>query len=130
ADPRQWEWGRIQYLRLGSLWSEIPWLGRRWRLCEVPYPGDVHTINPSVSLPDRTRLRTFAGASSRFICDLAQPDTAWFAHCTGPTADPALPGCGASDDWLAQRYFQSALWPADQVPAVRERVVIIPTEFP
>jgi acyl-homoserine lactone acylase PvdQ len=131
ADPATWVWARVQYLQLGSLWSEMPLLGRRWRICDAPFPGDLHTVSATVSLPDKQRLRTFAGASSRFICDLAQPEQAWFAQSTGPSALPtSVLFTGSTQQWLANRYFKSALWPADQVPEARERVVIIPTEFP
>lgn len=131
ADPQGWRWDRLQYVRLGSLFAELPGVGHRWQILTAPYPGDLHTVSATVSLPDGARLRTFAGASSRFICDLGEPDAAWFAQSTGPSADPSSIWFQAnSTDWLGFRYFKSALWPADRIPDVLERVIIIPTEFP
>ena len=85
--PEQWRWGTIQHIRLATLLGEIPLLGRRFRSLEAPFPGDVYTVSPSVPAPMRGGLRAFVGATSRFICDLATPDEALFAHTSGPSSD-------------------------------------------
>jgi penicillin amidase len=124
-DPAGWRWGAVQRIRLGTLLSLIPVLGRRFVALEGAFPGDEYTISPSRAVPFRGKLYSIVGATSRFICDLARPDEALFAHSAGPSADPAsgfFSNCSAA--WHRFEYFRSALWPADAVPDVVERVRI------
>lgn len=120
-----WRWGRIQRARLGTVLAEVPRLGRRLLALDAPFPGDDYTVNPSRSLVEKQRLRAFVAASSRFVCDLARPDEAWFAHSSGPSGDPGSAHhanlCGP---WSRFEYFLSALWPPDEVPDPVERVVL------
>ena len=124
--PEAWRWGRIQHIRLATLLGEIPLLGRRFRSLQAPFPGDVYTVSPSVAAPMRGGLRAFAGATSRFICDLAKPDEALFAHTSGPSSDIGALAFGRhlSAAWYRFEYFRSALWKADEVPNVVERLII------
>ncbi|OUS28886.1 hypothetical protein A9Q99_10940 [Gammaproteobacteria bacterium 45_16_T64] len=122
-----WRWGNIHRVRIGSPLAEIPRWGKPWEAIEAPMPGEANTISPSVTTPDGKRLRMLIGASSRFICDLGKPKEAWFAHSTGPVVDPHSPLYkGLADKWHKFEYFRSALWKADKVPNVRERVILIP----
>jgi penicillin amidase len=126
-EPSAWAWGCIQRARLGSILAELPRLGRRLVALDAPFPGDDYTVNPSRSLDEGRRLRAFVGASSRFVCDLARPDEAFFAHSSGPSGDPAsLWHANLCDSWARFEYFRSALWSADRVPDAVERVVIAP----
>jgi penicillin amidase len=124
----QWRWGTLQHIRLATVLGEIPLLGRRFRSLEAPFPGDVYTVSPSVPAPMRGRLRAFVGATSRFICDLATPDEALFAHTSGPSGDIGALAFGRalSASWYRFEYFRSALWNAAEVPNVVERLVIEP----
>jgi penicillin amidase len=123
--PDQWAWGRLQRIRLGTLLAELPVVGRWFRALDAPFPGDQYTVSPSVSLPVGKGLRPFVGATSRFICDLARPNEAWFAHTSGPSADVGSTYYGGlTASWYRFELFRSALWAADEVPNVMERVVI------
>jgi penicillin amidase len=131
GEPEQWQWGRIQRIRLGTLFGEIPFVGRWFRALEAPLPGDQYTVSPSVSLPLGGGLRPFVGATSRFICDLAKPDEAWFAHTSGPSGDVGSTFyANLSAPWYRFEYFRSALWKPDEVPDPSERVSIPPTRSP
>lgn len=125
ADPAQWQWGNLHRVRIGTVLADIPGLRQGWQSLEGPFPGEANTVSPSIALPDGKKLRAFVGASTRFICDLANPDEAWFAHSSGPSADPASPYFRSlGEQWLQFGYFKSALWQADEVPDVIERFVV------
>lgn len=126
TDPRMWTWGTVQRIRLGTLLAELPVVGRFFRALDAPFPGDQYTVSPSVSLPVGNGLRPFVGATSRFICDLARPDEAWFAHTSGPSADVGSTYYKApTAGWARFEYFRSCLWEEpEQVPDVTERLVI------
>jgi penicillin amidase len=124
--PGQWRWGMIQHIRLATLLGEIPLLGRRFRSLDAPFPGDLYTVSPSVPVPMGSGLRAFVGATSRFICDLAKPDEALFAHTSGPSSDIGSLSFGRalSESWYRFEYFRSALWKPNEVPQPVERLVI------
>lgn len=122
ADPARWQWGNYHRIRIGTVLSDIPGLRRGWLALEGPMPGESNTVSPSLAIPDGKKLRSFVGASSRFICDLSNPEEAWFAHCAGPSVDPDTPYFRSlGEQWLAFGYFKSALWKAEDVPDVIER---------
>jgi penicillin amidase len=124
----EWSWGRIQRARLGTLLAELPGVGARLLALDVPFPGDDYTVNPSRALDEGKRLRTFVGATSRFVCDLAHPDEAWFAHSSGPSGDPGSAWhANLSAPWSRFELFRSALWRPADVPDAVERVVIGPS---
>jgi penicillin amidase len=129
--PAEWRWGRFQHIRLATVLGEIPLLGRRFRSLDAPFSGDVYTVSPSVPAPMGGRLRAFVGATSRFICDLATPDEALFAHTSGPSGDIGAVafGRGLSAAWYRFEYFRSALWKAEEVPNVLERLVVEPSRL-
>jgi penicillin amidase len=126
-EPAKWAWGRVQRVRLGTPLAELPFVGRYFTALDEPFPGDIYTVSPCVSMPSPTGLRLFVGATSRFICDLARPEEAWFSHSSGPSA---AVGSAFSDNlsapWHRFEYFRSVLWPADAVPDVVERIVVEP----
>lgn len=123
--PADWQWGALQRVRIGTVLGDVPGLGKRWQVLDAPFPGEANTVSPSVAIPYGKQLRAFVGASTRFICDLANPEEAWFAHCAGPSADPDSPYYRSiGEQWLRFEYFRSALWPADAVPEVIERHVM------
>jgi len=125
-----WQWGNIHRVRYSTPIAEMLNIGKwqaasRWGRGDAPMPGEANTV--SVSVPDGKRLRALIGASSRFICDLARPNEAWFAHSPGLMAGPNSP----FDTEFARKsqkmeYFRSALWNADKVPDVVERVILLP----
>lgn len=124
-EPAMWRWGEVQRIRLSTLLGEIPGLGRWFRLLDAPFPGDSYTVSPAVSPPIGDHPRPFVGATSRFICDLARPDEAWFAHSSGPSGDPTTTYFAAgTEEWYRFRYFRAALWSAEEVPDVVERIVV------
>ena len=121
-------WGRIQRARLGTLLAELPRVGTRLVALDAPFPGDDYTVSPSRSLDEGKRLRAFVGATSRFVCDLARPDEAWFAHSSGPSGDPGSAWhANLSAPWSRFELYRSALWRADEVPDTVERVVLGPS---
>ena len=132
GDMTEWRWGNIHRIRIGSIMAELPDIGKfkvgkPWVAIEAPMPGEANTVSPSVTTPDGKRLRTLIGATSRFICDLSKPNEAWFAHSTGPAADPNSPFYKElAQQWHKFEYFRSALWKADKVPNVVERVILLP----
>ena len=125
AEPEMWRWGEVQRIQLGTLFAVLPLVGRRFLALDAPFPGDTYTVSPAVSPPIGDRPRPFVGATSRFICDLAKPDEAWFAHTTGPSGDPTSAYfSNVTESWYRFEYFRSALWTAGEVPDVVERVVV------
>ena len=124
-DPARWRWGAVQRVRLGTPLSLLPGLGRRFVALDADFPGDEYTVNPSRSIALRGNLYALVGASSRFICDLATPDEALFAHSAGPSADARSTFFrSGTEAWQRFEYFRSALWQAEDVPNVIERLVI------
>jgi penicillin amidase len=125
GDESDWRWGRIQRARLGTLLAELPRLGHRLLALDVGFPGDDYTVNPSRSLDEGRRLRGFVAATSRFVCDLARPDEAWFAHSSGNSGDPGSAWhANLSASWSRFELFRSALWKPHEVPDVAERSVV------
>ncbi len=125
ADPAGWAWGEIQRVRLGTLLAEIPGLGDRFVALDAPFPGDDYTVSPSRPIDEKHRLRNLIGATSRFVCDLSQPEEALFAHSAGPRGDPGSAWYGnLSASWHRFEYFRSALWKPGEVPDPVERLVI------
>ena len=126
-DPAGWRWGTVQRVRLGGLLGEVPRLGDRLLALEAPMPGDEYTVSPTRPLDEGRRLRAFVGATSRFVCDLARPEEAWFAHSAGPRGDSGSRWfANLSASWHRFELFRSALWKAHEVPDVVERVVVDP----
>ncbi|HVM95349.1 MAG TPA: penicillin acylase family protein, partial [Candidatus Acidoferrales bacterium] len=126
-DPKAWHWKRAQFIQLNTPLGELPLIGRWFRALDAPFPGDFYTISPSIAVPVGNRLRAFAGATSRFICDLSRPDEALFSHCSGLTSDVGSTFfANLSQPWLRFEYFRSALWSAAEVPDAVERVVVPP----
>jgi penicillin amidase len=124
-DTARWRWGSLQRIRLGTALSLLPGIGARFVAFEGPFPGDEYTVSPSRSVPMRGKLYSMVGATSRFICDLATPDEALFAHSAGPSADPRSAFfANLSPSWHRYEYFRSALWKADEVPDRVEHLVI------
>lgn len=126
-DPTRWRWGEVHRIWLGTVLGLMPALGRPFVALDDAFPGDEYTVSPSRALPFRGRLYAFVGATSRFLCDLARPDEALFAHSAGPSADARTTYFGScSRSWLRFEYFRAALWPADEVPDPVERLVVVP----
>lgn len=124
AAPQLWRWGDLQRAWLGTMLAVLPGFGRGFVVLDAPYPGDVYTVHPSISVPVGKRWISLVGPSSRFICDLARPDEAWFAHSSGPSGDPRSQYfANLSQSWVDGEYFLSGLWPADAVPDVVEHYV-------
>lgn len=127
-DPTAWRWGRVQRVRLATPLALLPGIGRRFVALDADFPGDEYTVNPARAVVLRGIHYAFVGATSRFICDLATPEEALFAHSAGPSADArsSFFRTGA-DAWARFAYFRSALWPTPaEVPDVVERAVIQP----
>ena len=126
-DPQRWQWGNLQRIRLGTVLGEVPLLGRLCRALDTGFPGDLYTVSPAVSVPMGNVLRVIVGASSRFICDLATPNEAFFAHSSGPSGDVGSAFFkNLTPAWSRGEYFRSALWKPQDVPDVVERLVIDP----
>ena len=123
TEPTAWRWGGEQRVWLGTPLGLLPLLGRRFVALDADFPGDEYTINPARSVPVRGRHYALVGATSRFICDLATPDEALFAHSAGPSADFRSPLFRAgAESWQRFEYFRSALWEPADVPNVIERL--------
>ena len=126
-DPTRWRWGEVHRIWLGTVLGLMPAFGRPFVALDDAFPGDEYTVSPSRALPFRGRLYAFVGATSRFVCDLARPDEALFAHSAGPSADARTTYfASCSRSWLRFEYFRSALWPADEVPDPVERLMVVP----
>jgi penicillin G amidase len=123
--PEEWRWGLVHRARLGTPLSFLPLVGKRFLALDEAFPGDDYTVSPSRPLEFRGRLYAFVGATSRFICDLAKPEEAWFAHSSGPSGDVSSTFyANLSRPWHRFEYFRSALWSPQEVPDPVERVVI------
>lgn len=124
-DPVSWVWGRVHRIRLGILLAELPLVGRFFRVLDDGFPGDLYTVSPSVAIPTAWGLRPVVGASSRFICDLSRPDEAFFAHSSGPSADPTTTYHGSlTRPWRNFEYFRSGLWRPHEIPDPCEQVTL------
>lgn len=123
--PR-WRWGRVQMVKIASLLGDLLPGAAPFVSLEAEFPGEPNTLSPAVAMKNGDAgLRVINGASSRFVCDLAHPTEAWFAHSSGPSADPETPYFRSlSDQWARFTWFKSALWTAEQVPQVIERVIV------
>jgi len=126
-DPYQWTWGRVHRLRL-ALWpGELPWIGHWFRALDDGFPGDLYSVSPSVSFPVGNTLRSFVGATSRFVCDLARPEEAYFAHSSGPSGNPnSRYFASCTPGWRRFEYFKSALWQPHEIPDPVEHVTVEP----
>jgi penicillin amidase len=126
--PAQWQWGRVHRIRMGTLLSFVPGVGRFFLALNEPCPGDEYTVNPSRPVELRGRFYALVGATSRFVCDLARPEEALFAHTSGPSGDVGST-CYAdlAARWYRFEYFRSALWKPEEVPEPVERVVAGPS---
>jgi penicillin amidase len=123
--PEAWRWGAVQRARLGTILAATPVIGSRFVALESEYPGGDYSVSLARSLDFGKQLYAFVGASSRFICDLANPEEALFAHSSGPSGDvESAFFANTSALWDRREYFRSALWKADEVPNVVERVVV------
>jgi penicillin amidase len=123
TEPTAWRWGAVQRVWLGTPLGLLPLLGRRFVALDAEFPGDEYTISPSRAVPVRGTHYALVGATSRFICDLARPDEALFAHSAGPSADFRNPLFRAgAESWQRFEYFRSALWEPADVPNVIERL--------
>jgi penicillin amidase len=130
-DLRQWRWGDLQRVRIGPVMAEVLPAASHLMALDAEFGGEPNTVSPAVSLPDgKGGLRVIAGASSRFVCDLAHPDEAWFAHSSGSGWDPFTPYHAArARDWSEGRYYRSALWAVHEVPDVIERAIVSPADI-
>ncbi len=127
ASPTSWRWGTVQRARLGTVFSVIPGIGKRFTALDEALPGDGYTVNPSINVPIGKQLISLVGPSTRFVCDLSRPDEAWFSHSSGPSGDPGSPFFGnLSRPWIEGRFFRSRLCAADEVEDVAERYVVEP----
>lgn len=127
TDPSAWRWGTVQRVFLALPFGFLPRVGRRFVALEGPYPGDEYTLNLARPVPLRGKLYVVAGASSRFICDLARPEEAFFAHSSGPCGDAhSAFFANLTPAWHRGEYFRSALWKAEEVPDQVEHLVIAP----
>jgi len=127
VEPAHWRWGAMHRIWLGTVLALLPVLGGHFVALDGELPGDEYTVSPSRSIPWRGKRYAFVGATSRFICDLAHPNEALFAHSSGPSADPrTIFFANLSAPWHRFEYFRSALWKPHEVPDPVERVVVQP----
>lgn len=125
SDAAGWSWGGIHRVWLGTALAVMPAIGKRFVALDAPHAGDTYTVMPSLPIPVGGRLVSLVGPTTRFVCDLARPDEAWFAHSSGPSGDARSPFFGnLSGPWFEGAYFRSALWPVDEVPDVVERYAV------
>jgi penicillin amidase len=125
--PEDWRWGMVHRARFGTLFSLLPVVGKRFLALDEGFPGDDYTVSPSRPIDHRGYLYAFVGATSRFICDLAKPEEAWFAHSSGPSADvSSVFFANLSVPWRRFEHFRSCLWKAAEVPNRVEHAVIEP----
>lgn len=123
----QWQWGKIHYVKIGALMSEVPGIGKPWVALETAWPGETNTVSPTVAVVVGKKLRSVVGASSRFVCDLGNPKEAWFAHSSGPSCHPDSPFLKTvAAQWAEYRYFKSGLWQPHEVPNPVEHVIVEP----
>jgi penicillin amidase len=125
--PEEWRWGMVHRARFGTPFSLLPVIGKRFLALDEGFPGDDYTVSPSRPLDHAGHLYAFVGATSRFICDLAKPEEAWFAHSSGPSADvSSVFFANLSAPWRRFEHFRSCLWRPAEVPDVVERAVLEP----
>lgn len=125
-DPVQWTWGNILTIKVGTLFGELPFVGKNYVAYEAASAGDSNTVSAAIYIPWGKGLRTIAGSTSRFICDMANPKEAYFAHSTGPSDSPDSPFFSKmANHWGRREYFKSALWSLEEIPEPVERMTFI-----
>lgn len=108
-------WGEMHRLRMGHPLSNLPVLGGRYDLVDLPVGGSRGTLMKTHNNPTAERHKARYGSNARHISDLAEPDRNWFVLL------------GGQDGWLNSANFadQIDLWRAGayiQVPLEPETV--------
>jgi penicillin amidase len=115
--PADWQWGKINRLKIDSL-SGVPALGRSG----VPLPGTAFTLNPG---SDGGTVG--GGASWRMIVDLADPQHSRGVYPGGQSGSPESPHY---DDqiavWAGGRYLPlNAVSNPDKLPEIRVKQTFV-----
>jgi len=100
AMTRRAAWGGIHRLRLGHLLGLLPFIGRAYRVADLPAAGSSETLLKTAHPLAGKRHASHYGSSARHISDLADPDRNYFVLL------------GGQDGWLGSTTFadQIALW--------------------
>ncbi len=113
---RDRRWGEVHRLRVGHLFSRIPFVGERYLLDDLAASGSRETLMKSQhSLIDAKPHSARFGSQSRHISDLSSPDANFFVLL------------GGQDGWIGSEHFQDQiiLWNKKeylQMPLTEEKV--------
>ncbi len=126
-DIDDWQWGKAHRAPFAHpIFGRLPiiadWLDR-----SLATPGDGFTIDRGQAIPpgEGVALRHVHGAGMRFVIDLADPDSAWFALAGGQSGNPFSPHyADGLADWRDGRY-RSML-----APAIHRLLLIPEREIP
>ena len=109
-DPGAWAWGEVHRLSLKHPLGGFPLMGKPYRIDDLGYPGDNDTVNGAYFTYDKGRYNIMAGAASRFIVDLGQPEGAWFSCSTGMAGEPTSDYFkNLTPGWYRNEYFFTRL---------------------
>lgn len=112
-DPEDWQWGGMHKLAIRHPLGFLPW-NRKARVGTYPREGTEECVNNASGLLLMGEYLGLAGPSSRISVDLAKPDLIYFNSTTGNSENPRSPLFkNTTDDWLAGRYQELSLNPAE-----------------
>ncbi len=102
-------WGAMHRLPIKHALGAIPFMGRRYRIADLPTAGSSHTVFKTAHSLESTRHNTRYGTQARHISDLSDPDANWFVLL------------GGQDGWFNNSTF------ADQVdPFMKGELIHVP----
>ena len=71
-------WGDMHFMRVQSIYGNIPVVGRQFRVEEYPTSGSRETVMKTAHGLVRERHPASYGSQSRFVADMSDPDNSWF----------------------------------------------------
>ncbi len=126
-DPDSWRWGDLHRLRLGTVFSLIPW-NKDARIGTYPLPGTEESVNNSTSLfIGPIGYLSIAGPSSRIVVDMAKPGHLLFNATTGNSENPDSAMFDiTSEDWARGRYRTLSMAPEEYEQGAMAELILEP----
>lgn len=113
-------WGDIHRMRVAHVLGNVPILGGRYLIEDIPASGSRETVMKSDHPLTTERHDTFFGSQSRHISDLSDPDSNFFLLL------------GGQDGWINSDTFsdQVALWKRGEFVKMPLRMQSVQKQFP
>jgi len=127
TDPKQWQWGRLQFSYFMHPLSSLVDSDTRTRLNIGPFPrqGSAYTVNQSSYRA--TDFLHYNGPSFRVVIDVGGWDNSRAINTPGQSGDPASPHYrDLAADWAAGRYFPLLYSRKAVEEAASQRIELLP----